>query len=312
LRASVIAELADDVGLTWDVQDMSPTSKINTKNIERTARGGICPFILFIVVALAFLSKRIYWPLMNKHESVLLAIRNSIDQDAPVREVRLGPYWTGVWSRSCGLALTLTSRSAGDLPVLEAGSLAGKNASELCSWLEGSQLLPRSIGLAALNSLIEVDRNRCASINAADILMAEGRGKRVALVGHFPFVPALREAVRMLWVLELEPGAGDLPAKTATEILPLADVVGITGSALLNGTIDELLSLCRKKSLVVVMGPSAPPSPVWFDFGVDVVATSMVTNPTAVLEALSQGAVLPQLRPRGVERITLRREDYRK
>jgi uncharacterized protein (DUF4213/DUF364 family) len=249
---------------------------------------------------------------VNKNESILLAIRNSIDQDALVREVRIGPYWTGVWSRGCGLALTLISPRAGSLPVMDAGSLTGKNAGELCHWLDAPQLLPRSIGLATLNSLMEVDRNRCDSINAAEILMAEGKGKRVALVGHFPFVPELRASVRMLWVLELEPGTGDLPAKTASEILPLADVVGITGSALLNGTIDGLLSLCRKTALVVVMGPSAPPSPIWFDFGVDVVATSIVTNPPAVLEALSQGAVLPQLRPRGVERITLQRRCYRK
>jgi uncharacterized protein (DUF4213/DUF364 family) len=247
---------------------------------------------------------------VNKKESILQQIRNSIDQDASVREVRAGPYWTGVWSRGCGLALTLTSRRQGDLPVVDAGSLTGKSARELCNWLDAPQVLRRSIGLAALNSLLEVDRNRCESINAAEILMAEGKGKRVALVGHFPFIPALRTAVRTLWVLELEPGTGDLPAKTATEILPLADVVGITGSALLNGTIDELLSLCRKKALVIVMGPSAPPSPVWFDFGVDVVATSIVTDPPAVLEALSQGAVLHQLRPHGVEMITLQRRSY--
>jgi len=46
--------------------------------------------------------------------------------------------------------------------------------------------------MATINSLIEVDEQRCFQLNAGDLLVRKGEGKRVAIVGHFPFVPRLR------------------------------------------------------------------------------------------------------------------------
>ena len=52
--------------------------------------------------------------------------------------------------------------------------------------------------------------------NAVEVLMEHGRGKNVALVGHFPFVPRLRLAVGQLWVIEQRPAEGDYPAGEAS------------------------------------------------------------------------------------------------
>jgi uncharacterized protein (DUF4213/DUF364 family) len=40
----------------------------------------------------------------------------------------------------------------------------------------------------------------------------------------------------------------------------------------------ELLTLCPKKSLVMVLGATTPLSPVWFDYGVDLVSGTRVTD----------------------------------
>lgn len=75
----------------------------------------------------------------------------------------------------------------------------------------------------------------------------------------------------------------DLPAEQAEQVLPQADIAAITGTALLNGTIDELLSLCQKDTLIMVLGPTSPLSPVWFEYGVSIVSGTRVTDAAMVL-----------------------------
>lgn len=228
-------------------------------------------------------------------------------EDAPVREVLIGPFWTAVWGRACGLASTVMpeDHEHGATFVAGSGELAGGSALELCQLAFSDSVLEAGIGMAAINSLLEVDEARCEELNAGQFLIERGRGKRVALVGHFPFVPSLREAVRELLVLELHPRAGDFPADHAETILPEADIVAITGSGFINHTIEQLLGLCRPGSLVVVLGPTTPLSPILFDYGVDVISGTQVIDPLLALRCVSEGAVFRQMH--GVRLLTMQR-----
>jgi uncharacterized protein (DUF4213/DUF364 family) len=236
----------------------------------------------------------------------------SLSGEATAREVRIGPFWTAVWSRACGLASTigLGEHEHGATFVEDAGGLAGKSAIELAGLAYSERPLEAGIGLAAINSLLDVDESRCVELNAGDLLIERGRDKKVALVGHFPFVPALREAAARLWVLELRPQPGDAHAEEAEAIMPQAEIVAITGSAFINHTIERLLGLCRPNSFVVVLGPTAPLSPVLFDHGVDVVSGTRVVEPELALRCLSEGATFRQIR--GTRRLTMERQSARK
>jgi hypothetical protein len=226
----------------------------------------------------------------------------TLTTDAPVREVRVGPYWVAVCSRYCGLASTL-----GQATGIDAAALTGKSARELADLARSATLPEASVGMAAVNSLVDVDEDRCVELNGRDILIERGRGKRVALVGHFPFVPALREAVGHLWVLELLPRPGDLPAAEAERIIPQADVVAISGTAFLNHTIDALLSYRRPGALVVVLGPTTPLSPVLFAHGVDVISGARVVAPEAALRYVSEGKSFREMP--GVRLLTMQSPD---
>ncbi|TET95200.1 MAG: hypothetical protein E3J29_07265, partial [Dehalococcoidia bacterium] len=217
-----------------------------------------------------------------------------------------------VWSRGCGLASTtgLGEHEHGATFVPDAGSLAGRSAIELARLAYSDRPLEAGIGLAAINSLLEVDEARCVELNAGDLLVERGRDKKVALIGHFPFVPALRQAAARLWVLELRPQRGDARAEEAESIVPEADIVAITGSAFINHTLEGLLGLCRADSFVVVLGPTTPLSPVLFDYGVDVVSGTRVVEPELALRCLSEGATFRQIR--GTRRLTMERQAARK
>lgn len=232
-------------------------------------------------------------------------ILESIKGDEEIKEIRVGIFWTGVWSKRCGIALTLHPEFEHEQAVRGAGALKGMTALELANLWNSPLLTERSLAIASLNSLLDPKEEDLRDLDAGDFLFQEGAGKKIALVGHFPFVPKLREVAKKLWVLELNPRPGDLPASLAAEIIPQAEIVAITGSALINGTMDHLLNLVSPHSLVVVMGPSAPLSPIWFDLGVDVVSSSIVLNPTRVLDCLSQGGNLHQMVAVGIRKVSI-------
>ena len=116
---------------------------------------------------------------------------------------------------------------------------------------------------------------------------------------------ALRKIAKKLWVIEQRPREGDLPAEAAEDILPQADVVGLTGTSFTNHTIEKLLEL-SKGSFTVLVGPTSPLSPVLFDYGIDVIAGTKVVEPERAIRCISQGAMFKQVE--GVELISMARE----
>ena len=221
--------------------------------------------------------------------------------------MRQGIFQTAVLSRGCGLASTPREPLGphGEVQVADAGHLVDMTGLALARMAYSSSPLEAAIGMAAINSLLDIDEDRCKPLNARDLLAEKGKNKRVAIVGHFPFVEQLRRSTDELWVIEREPREGDFPESEAATLLPEADIVGITGAAFTNHTIGRLLDWCRPDSFVVVLGGTTPLSPVLFDYGVDAVSGARVVDHEAVLRCVSQGANFRQVQ--GIRLLTLTR-----
>jgi uncharacterized protein (DUF4213/DUF364 family) len=108
-------------------------------------------------------------------------------------------------------------------------------------------------------------------------------------------VERVRASAAACWILELNPGPGDLPAENAAEVLPQADVVAITGMSLVNGTFDGLMAACRPDAYVLLLGATAPLSPVLFDTGVNAISSTILTDIPGALAAISQAATFRQI-----------------
>ena len=239
--------------------------------------------------------------------TVLDDLLASLVDDAAVQEVRTCVHWTAVVSKHCGLASTLhpEMHPHGHVSVRGVGSLHERTALELAQYAKSDRLLESSIGMAAINSLLDVDEAHCVELNAEAWLAMQGREKKVAVVGSFPFIPRLGDKVDELWVLERHPARGEFEADEASEIIPQCDVVAITGTALINHTFEDLLGLCRPDAAIMVLGPSTPLSPVLFDHGVDVISGTKVVDTALVLRLISQGATFRQVKGPGVRLLTM-------
>ncbi|MCL4395776.1 MAG: DUF364 domain-containing protein [Chloroflexi bacterium] len=232
-----------------------------------------------------------------------------------VVDVRVGAFWTAVVTRvngerRCGLASTLKTddhHHGGGNSIAASGRLVELEMSELAALARSDGPMEAAIGFATINALLPIDRSQWATVNAEHVIADRGAGKRVALVGHFPFVPELKERVAALWVLEQQPRGDDLPAEAAREVIPQADVLAITGTTLINHTFEGLVALARPDTLVLVLGPTTPLSPVLFDCGVDVLSGAVVEEVDPVVRAVSQGANFRQLHPMGVRLVTMQR-----
>ena len=164
-------------------------------------------------------------------------------------------------------------------------------------------------GAAALNALLAVPLTSGLALlgdeNGLDLVATRSAGRRLAVVGAFPYLDTIRVEAQQSWVLELEPEGDQLPASAAPEVIPQADVVGITGSTLANGTLEGLLRLCRPDAFVVLIGPTTPLSPVLFDYGVDVLCGALAQDMAQTLETVAAGGSTRRIP--GMRQVSLRR-----
>jgi uncharacterized protein (DUF4213/DUF364 family) len=200
-----------------------------------------------------------------------------------------------------------------------AGELAGSRVGEIAAMAKSFDLSESVIGIATLNALSSIaiaenpDSYMISKGNVLEDLIVKKRDF-VAFVGNMiPLVNSVREKAAKICVLErdlLRRQAGVLPDTACEEILPKADVVIITGSAIANGTIDRLTELSQGAREIALVGASASiiPDPL-FKAGVTVVAGIRVENPKRLLQIVSEGGGTQQLK-KAVEFVNVRKRKH--
>jgi len=113
---------------------------------------------------------------------------STLNYEAPVRDIRQGPFQTAVLTRDCGLASTPHDSGPhhNKTPVKEAGLLMEKSTLALAEMANSSSSHEAAVGMATINSLVKVDEQRCLQLNAGDLLAERGRSKKSSLGGAFP------------------------------------------------------------------------------------------------------------------------------
>ncbi|MGB7033531.1 MAG: DUF364 domain-containing protein [Syntrophobacteria bacterium] len=239
---------------------------------------------------------------------ILQELLESLKIDLPVTAGVVGSHLIAVASQRLGLAAHLHSQGQSDVVVSEqgVGTLIGRRARDLAYWVLEDHWVRAGIGMAALNSVLEIDYQALLEVNAKQIIAERAIGKNLMVVGHFPFIGQLRSKVRNLWVMEKEPRSGDLSEEEGYQALAEADVVAITASCLINHTFDRIMANCKPGSFKIMLGPSTPLSTILLDCGLDVIGGALVEEESVVLRMVENGAAFRQLK--GVRTVVMTKD----
>jgi uncharacterized protein len=201
------------------------------------------------------------------------------------------------------------------------GKLKGRPARDVMQEAFSGHGIRRGVGIAAVNALAElcwekrphplVELRRGVDAFAANVFAPDDR---TVVVGAFvPFLKELKRRGQPFLVLEKDPDtlkAEEMPfyrpAETAREVVPQADVLLITGTTLLNDTLEELLSWARPEARVTVVGPTVGALPdAFLKRGADILGGIKITDPDVFLDLLAEGGSGYHLFGRAAEKVVL-------
>ncbi len=218
-----------------------------------------------------------------------------IPEKIPVTAYISGEIWTSVQiSGHVGVAMTVNLSSRDSILKADPRTIYLKELAECAkSW----NYREASLGVAAINAYynqepfflkksINVEGDKDAFVLYGD----EMRGKKVAVIGHFPFIEKQLRGKCELTILERNPKHGDYPDPACEYILPEQDYILVTGSTLVNKTLPRLLQLKNKNSRLIMVGPSVTLSPILYEYGVDALSGMVVTDEKKAQEIVKRGS----------------------
>ncbi|MBN2324708.1 MAG: DUF364 domain-containing protein [Spirochaetes bacterium] len=209
-----------------------------------------------------------------------------------ISDVRIGLCYTAVRLESGKTGVAYTFREK--IPpgcISRERPFAGEPVSSVLKLITSADLLERTVGIAAVNALVNRKREGLVEGDALEILSPK-EDDVVGMVGFFgPFVPILKQSVRELRIFEKVPkkAEGLYPEKAAYELLPSCSVAIITATSLINETFEplaEAAARCRKTMLV---GSSTPLAGDLFGrYGINVLSGIIVTGPEEILRIVGE------------------------
>lgn len=230
-----------------------------------------------------------------------------------VTDVRIGVFYTAAQLSTGHVGVAFTPRDLSDTVCCPksaaaappAGQMAGQDAWTLAKYALSPVPLRRAVGVAVLNALSAqaMAQHGVPGGQAVSSLDALAAAKvqledKVAMVGGFvPFIKALKGNVAQLWVIDKHPQALKpdevifwRSPEQAIETITQASVVIITGSALVEGGLDDLLQAAGSARMVILAGPTASPwPPPFFERGVHVLGGIRVLDQHKILQVVSEG-----------------------
>lgn len=238
---------------------------------------------------------------------------------APLEEVSIGDLVIGIFFTGVNLSTGhagVAFTPIGEIPeavccpttaarMPQAGSLEGKPISEILKYSLDRNVLKSAIGVAAMNALSQIVIESEDGANDQIIKRADGFDlleiqphETVSLIGAFgPYIRRLKIMGNPFFIVEKSPQTlrSDEVRYYRSEsemgsVVEKSDIVVITGTAIVNHTIDAILSSVGNGKRTAIIGPTASMIPdAFFKRGVHVMAGVRILDPDRMIKVLKEG-----------------------
>jgi uncharacterized protein len=235
-------------------------------------------------------------------------------QDVRIDDLVIGIFFTGVklLTGHAGVAFT----PIGEIPeavccpttaarMPQAGNLDKSSVSEILKYALDTNVLKSAIGVATLNALSQLviesevgKEYKVAKEKDGFDLLEIKPDETVTLIGAFgPYIRRLKMMGNPFFIVEKNPQtlrSDEMkyfkPESEISSALEKSNVVIITGTAIVNHTIDPILSSFTNGKRTAIIGPTASMIPdAFFKKGVQVMAGVRILNPDGMIKILKQG-----------------------
>ncbi|MBI9113101.1 DUF364 domain-containing protein [Maridesulfovibrio ferrireducens] len=184
------------------------------------------------------------------------------------------------------------------------GKIAGTPVSKILDRMFSGNAMKRSIGIAVMNALSNTIWEEQGSngyiiqknVDPLDNYVYPEGGKAVVVGALVPYLKMLKNENRDFSILEkdiatLKPDEllHHVPEERSHEKVAEADLLIITGTTLINDTLEGLLDAAKPTADIIVVGPTASMLPeAFFDRGVTSVGGVMATDPDRLLDVIGE------------------------
>jgi uncharacterized protein (DUF4213/DUF364 family) len=231
-----------------------------------------------------------------------------------IDDLAIGIFFTGVKLSTghAGVAFT----PIGEIPeavccpttaarMPQAGGLEGRSASEIIPYTLDSNVVKSAIGVATLNAVSQLILESANGMEYQLIRDRDGFNllniephETVSLIGAFgPYIRRLKMMGNPFFIIEKNSQTLRLdemkyykPESEMRDALEKSGVAILTGTSIVNHTIDHILFLLRNGIRTAIIGPTASMIPdAFFKRGVHVMAGIQISNPDLMIKILKQG-----------------------
>jgi hypothetical protein len=222
---------------------------------------------------------------------VLSKLIESID-DYEIKDSFVGVFETLIQSRYYGVSSTLRPiEKRKDTSI----KIIGNSTLSVSKLALSENPLEASIGIATINSVLNRDSLNFEYINAYDLIL---NSNNVGVVGRFPFIEKLKNKVNKLFVFELFPIEGEYHSKYLKNYINDLDILAVTATTLINHTFEDIIRYKTNKTKLIMLGPSTPLSPILFDYGVDIISGTIVSDKDLFINGIKEGKGFKNLKGR--------------
>ena len=181
------------------------------------------------------------------------------------------------------------------------GDCIGQSAKGVAeSLLASRDALRLAAGMSLLNASLLLPDGLFDG-NAIEVCAPLARRMRTVFIGHFVEGAQWHNSGWPVDIVEFLPRSGYIHWDESHAVLERAELVLISGLTLVNGHFHEVVRRCPK-AIRVLLGPTVPPSPVFFNHGIHLVGSSLVADAEEAINYCRMGGDSIACAPEGVIR----------